>query len=290
MAKILEGKTLAAQIREALPQRARAATERLGRAPRLVGVSWRGDYAGLLYLTKEVNAARKTGIQADIVLVDENTASADFIKLLAKIYDDPSVDALLIPRPLPPVLNALDIAMLINPAQDIDGAGLVSMGRLFMCKSWADVLKLDSFVPCCPLAVMRLLEYHKIELSGKKVGVIGRSNTVGGPLAKMLMCKDATVTICHTKTKDLSEVLLEQDIVVSAAGKARFIKKDMVKKGTILIDVGTNQDENGIFCGDIDFENIKDSCALSPVPGGVGPVTLACLLEHILRAAERKLK
>ena len=290
MAKILEGKTLAAQIREALPQRARAATERLGRAPRLVGVSWRGDYAGLLYLTKEVNAARKTGIQADIVLVDENTASADFIKLLAKIYDDPSVDALLIPRPLPPVLNALDIAMLINPAQDIDGAGLVSMGRLFMCKSWADVLKLDSFVPCCPLAVMRLLEYHKIELSGKKVGVIGRSNTVGGPLAKMLMCKDATVTICHTKTKDLSEILLEQDIVVSAAGKARFIKKDMVKKGTILIDVGTNQDENGIFCGDIDFENIKDSCALSPVPGGVGPVTLACLLEHILRAAERKLK
>ena len=290
MAKILEGKTLAAQIREALPQRAKAVTQGLGRAPRLVGVSWRGDYAGFLYLTKEVNAARKTGIQADIVLVDETTAAADFIKLLAKIYDDPSVDALLIPRPLPPVLNALDIAMLINPAQDIDGAGLVSMGRLFMCKSWADVLKLDSFVPCCPLAVMRLLEYHKIELSGKKVGVIGRSNTVGGPLAKMLMCKDATVTICHTKTKDLSEVLLEQDIVVSAAGDARFIKKDMVKKGTILIDVGTNQDENGIFCGDIDFENIKDSCALSPVPGGVGPVTLACLLEHILRAAERKLK
>lgn len=290
MAKILEGKTLAAQIRETLPQRAKAVTQGLGRAPRLVGVSWRGDYAGFLYLTKEVNAARKTGIQADIVLVDETTAAADFIKLLAKIYDDPSVDALLIPRPLPPVLNALDIAMLINPAQDIDGAGLVSMGRLFMCKSWADVLKLDSFVPCCPLAVMRLLEYHKIELSGKKVGVIGRSNTVGGPLAKMLMCKDATVTICHTKTKDLSEVLLEQDIVVSAAGDARFIKKDMVKKGTILIDVGTNQDENGIFCGDIDFENIKDSCALSPVPGGVGPVTLACLLEHILCAAERKLK
>lgn len=290
MITILEGKTLAAAIRESLPEKSKELTVKLGRAPRLVGVSWQGDYAGHLYLSKEVNAARKTGIQADIVLVEESTSPADFVKLLSKIYEDKAIDALLIPRPLPPALNGLDISLLINPDQDIDGAGLISMGRLFMCKSWDDVLKLESFIPCCPLAVMRLLEYHKIELCGKKACVIGRSNTVGGPLSKMLMCKNATVTVCHTKTKDLKEVLLEQDIVISAAGQARFIKKEMVKKGTILIDVGTNQDESGIFCGDIDFENIKESCAVSPVPGGVGPVTLACLLEHTLRAAERKLK
>lgn len=290
MEKILEGKTLAAQIRENLPGKAAEITQKLGRAPRMVGISWQGDYAGHLYLTKEVNAARKTGIRADIVLVDENTKEQDFLALLGKIYQDRSIDALLIPRPLPAALNSLDLSVLINPAQDIDGAGLISMGRLFMCKTWQEVESLNTFVPCCPWAVIRLADYHKIELSGKKVAVIGRSNTVGGPLAKMLLCKNATVTVCHKKTTDLKDVLLEQDIVISAAGSARFIKKDMIKKGTILIDVGTNRDENGIFCGDTDFENIKQCCAISPVPGGVGPITLACLLENILSAAERKTK
>lgn len=290
MVTILEGKTLAAEIRKPLPQRAAQLTAALGRPARLIGLSWQGDYAGHLYLNKEVNAARKTGIRADIVLVDENTEKKDFLALLAQIYADESIDALLIPRPLPPVLNSMDLSVLINPLQDIDGAGLISMGKLFMCKTWQEVQNLNTFIPCCPWAVMRLLEYHKIDLCGKKTAVIGRSNTVGGPLAKMLLCKNATVTVCHTKTADLKEVLLEQDIVISAAGKARFIKKDMLKKGTILIDVGTNQDENGIFCGDADFDNIKESCAVSPVPGGVGPVTLACLLENILSAAERKTK
>lgn len=286
----MEGKTLAAAIKEKLPARAREVASALGRAPRLVGISWQGDYAGHLYLNKEAAAARKAGIRADIVLVDESTSEKDFKTLLSKIYEDDSVDALLIPRPLPPALNGLDISVLINPKQDIDGAGLISMGRLFMCKTWADVEALNTFVPCCPWAVMRLLEYHGVNLRGAKTAVIGRSNTVGGPLAKMLMCKDATVTVCHTKTADLKDVIYNQDIVISAAGRARFIKKDMIKKGTILIDVGTNQDEAGVFCGDIDFENIKQSCAVSPVPGGVGPVTVACLLENILSAAERKLK
>lgn len=286
----MEGKTLAAAIKEKLPARAREVASALGRAPRLVGISWQGDYAGHLYLNKEAAAARKAGIRADIVLVDESTSEKDFKTLLSKIYEDDSVDALLIPRPLPPALNGLDISVLINPKQDIDGAGLISMGRLFMCKTWADVEALNTFVPCCPLAVMRLLEYHGVNLRGAKTAVIGRSNTVGGPLSKMLMCKDATVTVCHTKTADLKDVIYNQDIVISAAGRARFIKKDMIKKGTILIDVGTNQDEAGVFCGDIDFENIKQSCAVSPVPGGVGPVTVACLLENILSAAERKLK
>ena len=286
----MEGKTLATAIKEKLPARAREVASALGRAPRLIGISWQGDYAGHLYLNKEAAAARKAGIRADIVLVDESTSEKDFKTLLSKIYEDDSVDAILIPRPLPPALNGLDISVLINPKQDIDGAGLISMGRLFMCKTWADVEALNTFVPCCPWAVMRLLEYHGVNLRGAKTAVIGRSNTVGGPLAKMLMCKDATVTVCHTKTADLKDVIYNQDIVISAAGRARFIKKDMIKKGTILIDVGTNQDEAGVFCGDIDFENIKQSCAVSPVPGGVGPVTVACLLENILSAAERKLK
>lgn len=287
---ILEGKTLAVQIKNGLKQRVQIVTEALNRPPRLVGISWQGDYAGYLYLSKEVKAARALGMRADIVELDENTAPKDFIMLLGKVYGDENIDALLIPRPLPPALNDLDIAPLINPAQDIDGASLVSMGRLFMCKTWQQVKNLDTFIPCCPLAVMRLLEYHKINLEGKKVAVIGRSNTVGGPLAKMLTCANATITLCHTKTKNLKEILLSQEIVISATGNARFIKADMVSKNAILIDVGTNLDDNGKLCGDCDFETISKTNSISPVPGGVGPLTLASLLENIVLSAERKIK
>ena len=287
---ILEGKTLAEQIKENLKERVRKATQALNRPPHLVGISWQGDYAGYLYLTKEVKAARALGMRADIVELDENTAPQDFLMLLGKVYGEESIDALLIPRPLPPALNDLDIAPLINAKQDIDGASLVSMGRLFMCKTWQQVKNLDTFVPCCPLAVMRLLEYHKIPLEGKRIAVIGRSNTVGGPLAKMLTCANATVTLCHTKTKALKEILLAQDIIVSATGNARFIKASMVPKGAVVIDVGTNLDENGKLCGDCDFKAISQNNSVSPVPGGVGPLTLACLLENIVLSAERKIK
>ena len=287
---ILEGKTLAAQIKESLKQRVQNITAALNRPPRLVGISWQGDYAGFLYLSKEVKAARALGIKADIVELDENTTPKDFLMLLGKVYGDESIDALLIPRPLPPALNDLDIAPLINAEQDIDGASLVAMGRLFMCKTWEQVKNLKTFIPCCPLAVMRLLEHHKIDLEGKNVAVIGRSNTVGGPLAKMLTCANATITLCHTKTKNLKEILLRQDVIVSATGNARFIKADMVAKNAIVIDVGTNLDENGKLCGDCDFEKISQSNAISPVPGGVGPLTLANLLENIVLSSERKIK
>lgn len=290
MTQILEGKTLSSQIRAGLAARVDTVKQNLGRAPKLVGISWQGDYAGLLYLNKEADAARKLGITAEVREVDEHTEADEFFAIIRAIAQDESVDALLIPRPLPPALNDLDIAPFLNPSQDIDGSGLISMGRLFMCKTWDNVLALDTFVSCCAMAVMRLMEFHNIELSGKKVAMLGRSNTVGSPLAKMLTCKNATVTLCHTKTEDLTGILLSNDIIISATGHARFIKKEMLKKGTILIDVGTNQDENGIFCGDADFDNIKQICSISPVPGGVGPVTLACLLENIVISAERKVK
>ncbi len=290
MTQILEGKTLSAQIRSGLSARVAFCASKLGRAPKLVGISWQGDYAGFLYLNKEADAARKLGIAAEIREVDDHTTAEEFFAIVRQVSQDESVDAVLIPRPLPPALNNLDIAPFLNPAQDIDGSGLVSMGRLFMCKSWDNVLALDTFVSCCALAVMRLLDFHNIPVSGKRVAMLGRSNTVGSPLAKMLTCKNATVTLCHTKTENIVDILKESDIVISATGRARFIKKEMLKKGTIIIDVGTNQDENGIFCGDADFDNIKEICSISPVPGGVGPVTLACLLENIVISAERKVK
>lgn len=288
--KILEGKTLAQQIRAPLSGRAKVLAEKLKRKPHLVAIGWKGDYAAFYYLNKEVEAAKKTGIDADIVLLDEKTPQDALLKLLGAVGCDENVDALLVPRPLPPQLRDINISPLFNPAQDIDGEGVFSMGRLFISKTWEDVTSLKTFIPCCAMAVMRLLEYHKINLLGKNVAVIGRSNTVGGPLSKLLLCKDATVTVCHSKTQNLKEITLKNDIVISAAGVSGLVKKDMLKKGTIVIDVGTNYNEHGAFCGDVDFDTIKDICPLSPVPGGVGPVTLACLLENIIIAAERKIK
>jgi len=290
MTVLLEGKTLAAQIKEPLKERAYNIYKKIGRKASLIGFGWKGDEAGFYYLTKEVEAARKIGIDADIVLLDEATKEKQFFTLLDAIFSRSTIDALLIARPLPPQLNKLDIAASINPAQDIDGMGLVSMGRLFMCKTWKEIENLQTFIPCCPKAVMRLLDYHKIDLQGKKVTVIGRSNTVGSPLAKMLTAKNATVTLCHTKTKDLKEITLNSDIVISAAGKIKLITKEFVKKCTILIDVATVVNDQGKCVGDMDYDNLHDFCPISPVPGGVGPVTLACLLENIIISAERKIK
>ncbi len=290
MTTILEGRTLANKIKEPLKQRAYEIYKKIGRRASLIGFGWKGDAAGFYYLNKEVEAARKTGIDADIVLLEESTQPKQLFTLLDAVFSKNTIDAILIAKPLPPQLNGLDIAANINPAQDIDGAGLISMGRLFMCKTWAEIENLKTFIPCCPKAVIRLLEFHKINLEGTKVAVIGRSNTVGSPLAKMLTAKNATVTLCHSKTKNLKEITLNNDIVISAVGKINLIKKDFVKKGTILIDVATVVNEEGKCVGDMDFENLKDFCPISPVPGGVGPVTLACLLENIIISAERKIK
>ena len=290
MTTILEGRTLANKIKEPLKQRAYEIYKKIGRRASLIGFGWKGDAAGFYYLNKEVEAARKTGIDADIVLLEESTQPKQLFTLLDAVFSKNTIDAILIAKPLPPQLNSLDIAANINPAQDIDGAGLISMGRLFMCKTWAEIENLKTFIPCCPKAVIRLLEFHKVNLEGAKVAVIGRSHTVGSPLAKMLTAKNATVTLCHSKTKNLKEITLNNDIVISAVGKINLIKKDFVKKGTILIDVATVVNEEGKCVGDMDFENLKDFCPISPVPGGVGPVTLACLLENIIISAERKIK
>ena len=290
MTTILEGRTLSNKIKEPLKQRAYEIYKKIGRRASLIGFGWKGDAAGFYYLNKEVEAARKTGIDADIVLLEEITQPKQLFTLLDAVFSKNTIDAILIAKPLPPQLNSLDIAANINPAQDIDGAGLISMGRLFMCKTWAEVENLKTFIPCCPKAVIRLLEFHKVNLEGAKVAVIGRSHTVGSPLAKMLTAKNATVTLCHSKTKNLKEITLNNDIVISAVGKINLIKKDFVKKGTILIDVATVVNEEGKCVGDMDFENLKDFCPISPVPGGVGPVTLACLLENIIISAERKIK
>ncbi|MCL2888309.1 MAG: bifunctional 5,10-methylenetetrahydrofolate dehydrogenase/5,10-methenyltetrahydrofolate cyclohydrolase [Elusimicrobia bacterium] len=288
---ILEGKTLAALIRDTLPARAAVCAQKLGRKPKLAGIGWAADYGSYVYLKKEVEAAQKTGIDAQVIDITENTTHAEFLQIIKNLSSSRTIDALLVPKPLPKHLNTLEVWENLAAEKDIDGSSVLSMGRLFMCKNWKEVETMRGFPPATAMAVMKLLEHYKINLSGAEVAVIGRSATVGKPLAHMLTCKDATVKICHSRTKDLAAALQNSDIVISAIGKARFVKSSMIKNGAVVIDVGTNQDAQGVFCGDVDFEDVKNKASqITPVPGGVGPVTLACLLENIIISVERGLE
>lgn len=285
---ILEGKTLAAQIRASLQSRADAVHRKLGRAVCLCALSSSDDYAARLYLQKEVAAARQLGVEAHIFDIDKNTPPQGFIRAVAELGKHSATDALLIPRPLPDALAQSDFASYINPCQDVDGMSAVNLGRLFLCKTWQQVQALPGFVPSTAMAVMRLLDFHHVSLAGKEVAVIGRSHTVGRPLAHLLSCKNATVKLCHTYT-DLPRAVKDADIVCTAAGTPELLKAGWLKTGAIVIDISTNWHRH-ILCGDANPTELDAAgISYSPVPGGVGPVTLAVLLENIILSGERKI-
>ena len=286
---ILEGKTLAATIRETLAQRVQDARQKLGRAVSLAAIGSTEDYGAHVYLQKEIAAAEKIGVKTQIFSIDNQTPAADFLKRVEVLSKDPAVDAILIPRPLPDHLAATDYAARLAPQKDIDGMSADNMGRLFLCKTWAEIEALPGFVPCTAMAVIRLLKYHQIKLEGTAVTVIGRSSTVGRPLAHLLTCQNATVTLCHTKT-DLPRAVKDADLICCAAGKPGLLQTDWLKPGATVIDISTNWYNNHL-CGDANAEELaQKGISYTPVPGGVGPVTLALLLENLVVSGERKSK
>ena len=287
---ILEGKTLAAKIRQTLPQRAERVRAALGRPIKLCAIGSTEDYGAHVYLKKEVEAAQKLGVETKIYEVSNQTPAKDFLKLVETLSADDTVDAILIPRPLPAHLAATNYADKLAPQKDIDGMSTINMGNLFLCKTWKEVQALPGFVSCTAMAVVLLLAYHCVDLEGAEAVVIGRSITVGRPLAHLLTCQNATVKICHTKT-DLPRAVRDADVVCSAAGKPGLLDASWLKKGAIVADISTNWDEqNNRLCGDAVPEQMdKFSVSYSPVPGGVGPVTLAVLLENIIISGERKI-
>ncbi len=285
---ILEGRTLAAQIRESLPGRAVRVCAKLGRPIQLCAIGSTEDYGAYVYLKKEVEAAQKLGVQTRLFEINNQTPAAEFLGLVEKLSADPQTDAILIPRPLPEHLAATDFANRLAPQKDIDGMSNVNMGNLFLCKTWPEIEALPGFVPCTALAVIRLLQFHAIALAGKEIAVIGRSNTVGRPLAHLLTCQNATVKICHTKT-DLPRAVKEADLICSAAGVPGLLNASWLRPGATVVDISTNWHQQRL-CGDADPVALeKRGVSYSPVPGGVGPVTLACLLENIILSGERKL-
>ncbi len=285
--RILEGKTLSAEILGALPARVEAVRARLGRPPALAIINYFADSPSAVYVKRKIAACEKLGITVKLFAPKPVEGYPAFKSLLARLGSDPAYDAIMLERPLPDGFEALETWDALPAAKDVDGLSSLNMGRLFIAKKFSEIEGGGYFSPCTALAVIRLLRFHGIKPAGLNIAVAGRSAVVGRPLAHMLTALDATVTLCHTRTKDIAAVFRNSDLVITAIGKAKWLKKDMLPAGMTVIDVGTNFDENGKMCGDADLEDIKQTAAAAtPVPGGVGPVTLACLIEAAVRAAE----
>ena len=220
------------------------------------------------------------GIETRITELPEDISQADFVKAFRKVNEDKTVYGIMLFRPLPKHLDESEIASIINPIKDVDCMSPVNIAKVFMVDEGV-------FAPCTAKAVMEMLVHYEVDLSGKNVAIVGRSMVVGKPLAMLMLKKNATVTVCHTRTVDLAEKCRRADVVVAAAGRAGMITGDMISRGTVVVDVGININKEGKLCGDVEFESVEPQASyISPVPGGVGGVTSSVLASHVIKAAE----
>lgn len=276
-AVILDGKRIAQEIQEELSLKVKQLKEK-GIVPGVAVIRVGEDPSSLIYVRNKKKKAEEVGIYFEEHTLKENTSQEKLIKLIARLNSDSRIQGIVLQLPLPGHLDEKRILERISPDKDVDGFHPLNMGKL---------LKGDpSFIPATPRGIVELLDRYKIPLEGKGAVIVGRSDIVGKPLAFLLLSRDATVTICHTKTKDLNLITKEADILVAALGKPEFIKEGMVKEGAVVIDVGINRVGNRVV-GDVDFERIKEKASrITPVPGGVGPMTIVMLLKNVLEAAE----
>ncbi|CAN5363220.1 bifunctional methylenetetrahydrofolate dehydrogenase/methenyltetrahydrofolate cyclohydrolase FolD [soil metagenome] len=278
-ARLIDGKALAAQIRAGLADKVKRLTE-AGRQPGLAVMLVGDDPASAVYVRNKVKACAEIGIHSVLERHDAGLSEAALLARIAALNDDPAIHGILVQMPLPRQIDASRVIAAISPAKDVDGYSVESAGALMTGTT--------GFRPCTPLGCMKMLEQTGIELRGKHAVVVGRSNTVGKPMAMLLLAANATVTICHSATPDLADHVRRADIVVAAVGRRNMITADMVKPGAVVIDVGINRNDAGQLCGDVDFDPVAAVAGwISPVPGGVGPMTIAMLLSNTLDSAER---
>lgn len=279
-AQILDGKALAAEIRSELKTQVAALAEK-GVSTALAVILVGDDSASQVYVRNKIKACADTGIRSLEFRMPAETTQQQLLAKIAELNADESVDGILVQLPLPKQINADAVIAAIDPAKDVDGFHVANAGALVTGK--------QGFVPCTPFGVMRLIEKSGVNPRGKSAVIVGRSNIVGKPMALLLLAADATVTVAHSRTPDLSAVTRNADILVAAAGRAKLIKADMVKPGAVVIDVGMNRDENGKLCGDVDFAEVKEVAgSITPVPGGVGPMTIAMLMQNTVLAAQMR--
>lgn len=278
MAIIIDGKKVSAQVKEQV----RIETEELvkkGIKPGLAVIIVGDDPASRVYVNNKKKACEKVGFLSKEFALPATTTQDELLALVNELNEDKEINGILCQLPLPKGLDEKAVIEAISPLKDVDAFHASNVGKIMI----GDY----DFLPCTPAGVMEMLHSYNIPVEGKECVVIGRSNIVGKPMAMLLLHENGTVTITHSRTKNLKEVTKRADILVAAIGKPKFVTADMVKEGAVVIDVGMDRDENGKLCGDVDFENVKEKCsAITPVPGGVGPMTIAVLMKNTLKACK----
>jgi len=273
--EILDGKGVSEKILDSLKERSKELSPTL--AVMLIG----NDPASSVYVKNKSKACEKCGINFIDLKYDENVTEEEILNKIVEVNEDPSINGIIVQLPVPKQISVKKILSTISPEKDVDGFTVSNVGKMFTSKDDEDI------PPATPGAIIRLLEEYNIDPSGMDAVVVGRSNIVGKPISAMLLNRSATVSVCHSRTKDLSSYTKRADLIVAAVGIPKFIKEDMIKEGTIIIDVGINRLEDGSLCGDVDYEACKDKCSfITPVPGGIGPMTIAQLMINVTNAAE----
>ena len=279
--KILDGKAVSLKVKESVKVRADE-LKKFGIEPTLAVVLVGEDKASQTYVRAKEKACNEYGIKSVAHRLSENTTQNELLALINVLNLDDSIHGILVQLPLPRHIDTNVVLAAIDPRKDVDGFHAVNVGKL--------VSGLDGFVPCTPLGVMEILKEYDIDVAGLNAVVIGRSNIVGKPMANLLLNASATVTVTHSKTKNLKEICKNADLIVAAIGKPFFLKADMVKDGAVVVDVGINRLDDGRLVGDVDFDEVAPKCSyITPVPGGVGPMTIAMLLNNTILAAQAKI-
>ncbi len=277
-ATLLDGKKVAQAIREDVAKKA-AELRSLGLTPGLTVILVGDDPASEVYVGQKEKACREAGFKSDLLKLPGSATQEELLSVIGRLNGDPAVHGILVQLPLPRGIDPEAVLEAIDPAKDVDGFHPVNVGHL--------VAGIPCMVPCTPLGVIRMLEAYGIEMAGRHAVIVGRSAIVGKPMAALLLAKDCTVTVCHSRTPDLASFTRQADILVAAVGRPKLVTADMVKPGAVVVDVGINRLETGLV-GDVDFETVREVAGwITPVPGGVGPLTIAMLLENTLTAAVR---
>lgn len=279
MAKLISGKAVSAALRTQIREETAALRENHGIHPGLAVVLVGNDPASQIYVRNKQKACEEVGFRAFEYRLNENSTQEQLLDLIRVLNKDDKVHGILVQLPLPKHIDEQTVILTIAPEKDVDAFHPMNVGRIMIGNY--------EFLPCTPAGVMELIDSTGVDLNGANCVVVGRSNIVGKPMAMLLLHRNATVTICHSRTRNLAEVCAGADILVSAVGKPHFIRADMVKDGAVVIDVGMNHDENGKLCGDVEFAEVEPKASyITPVPGGVGPMTITMLLKNTLHAAK----
>ena len=280
MYQLIDGKELAKNIRQELKKENDKLKEK-GINAKLAVILVGDDNASKVYIKNKSKACNDVGIEFEEILLDSNTTMDKLLNVIENLNLREDINGILLQSPIPKELNIQEAFEKIDYRKDVDGFNPINVGKLMIGQ--------DGFIPCTPYGIVRMLEEYNIPVEGKNAVVIGRSNIVGKPLSQCLLNKNATVTVCHSRTRDIQNVTKNADILIRAVGKINMVTEDMVKDGAVVIDVGINRKENGKLAGDVDFENVKEKTSyITPVPGGVGPMTIAMLMNNVIKATKQQ--